>query len=196
MDKESYLINQLAERAGVTVRTIRYYVNEGLLPPPQTKGRYSAYDEDYLYRIRLIKFYKESYLPLSRIRALLDHMTPEEIRSTVEMYEKEPPVFNTPPSLELSDKVEENLSAREYLNSIGMPKRLIQEPQVSMHLKIPPDMEERSISPGPQPTRDVSWKRIEIAEGIELLVREDVFRLRRREIEDLIIKMERRDRGI
>ena len=96
MDKESYLINQLAERAGVTVRTIRYYVNEGLLPPPQTKGRYSAYDEDYLYRIRLIKFYKESYLPLSRIRELLDGMTPEEIRATVEKYEKEPPEFNLP----------------------------------------------------------------------------------------------------
>ena len=97
MDKESYLINQLAERAGVTVRTIRYYVNEGLLPPPQTKGRYSAYDEDYLYRIRLIKFYKESYLPLSRIREQLDGMTPEEIRAAVEHYEKEPPELNLPP---------------------------------------------------------------------------------------------------
>ena len=96
MDKESYLINQLAERAGVTVRTIRYYVNEGLLPPPQTKGRYSAYDEDYLYRIKLIKFYKESYLPLSRIRELLDEMSPEEIRAAVENYEKEPPEFNLP----------------------------------------------------------------------------------------------------
>ena len=101
MDKESYLINQLAERAGVTVRTIRYYVNEGLLPPPQTKGRYSAYDEDYLYRIKLIKFYKESYLPLSRIRELLDEMSPEEIKAAVEKYEKEPPEFNLPPRLEL-----------------------------------------------------------------------------------------------
>ena len=38
MDKESYLINQLAERAGVTVRTIRYYVNEGLAAPAADEG--------------------------------------------------------------------------------------------------------------------------------------------------------------
>ena len=106
MDKESYLINQLAERAGVTVRTIRYYVNEGLLPPPQTKGRYSAYDEDYLYRIRLIKFYKESYLPLSRIREQLDGMTPEEIRAAVENYEKEPPELNLSPAPEMPESAE------------------------------------------------------------------------------------------
>jgi DNA-binding transcriptional MerR regulator len=196
MDKESYLINQLAERAGVTVRTIRYYVNEGLLPPPQTKGRYSAYDEDYLYRIRLIKYYKESYLPLSRIRELLDAMTPEEIRATVEKYDKEPPEFNTLPSLELSEGMEENLSAREYLNNIAMPKRLIQEPKVSMNLKMLPELEQRRISPRPQLTQDVSWKRIEVADGIELLVREDIYQQRRREIKDLIKKMERRDWGI
>ncbi len=42
----------------------------------------------------------------------------------------------------------------------------------------------------------LSWKRIKAMDGIELLVREDVYRRRRREIEDLIKKMERRDRGI
>jgi DNA-binding transcriptional MerR regulator len=195
MDKESYLINQLAERAGVTVRTIRYYVNEGLLPPPQTKGRYSAYDEDYLYRIKLIKFYKESYLPLSRIRELLDEMSPEEIKAAVEKYEKEPPEFNLPYALELSDRVEENKSARNYL-------RKIQEPSASDY-----QLESRVLGPEPQvqalrlmhppkPNLEPSWKRVEVADGIELLVREDIYRLRRREIEDLIKKMERRDRGI
>ncbi|MDP9381147.1 MAG: MerR family DNA-binding transcriptional regulator [Chloroflexota bacterium] len=27
-------ISELAERAGVSLRTVRYYVSEGLLPPP------------------------------------------------------------------------------------------------------------------------------------------------------------------
>ena len=195
MDKESYLINQLAERAGVTVRTIRYYVNEGLLPPPQTKGRYSAYDEDALYRIRLIKFYKESYLPLSRIRELLDSMTPEKIRATVEKYEMEPPEFNLPPTPDTFNRVSENISAREYLNRMEMRKASLSEdeiiePSIPAFHRVMPSM---SI---PTPARETSWKRIEVADGIELLVREDVYRLRRREIEDLIIKIERRDRGI
>jgi DNA-binding transcriptional MerR regulator len=194
MDKESYLINQLAERAGVTVRTIRYYVNEGLLPPPQTKGRYSAYDEEYLYRIRLIKFYKESYLPLSRIRELLDAMTPEEIRATVEKYEKEPPEFNLPPTPQNFNRVEENLSARSYLRKID--SSIYQD---SMEISDwVPDSNPITMNSmiAPRPSLEPSWKRIEISEGIELLVREDVYHLHRREIEDLIKKMERRDWGI
>jgi DNA-binding transcriptional MerR regulator len=195
MDKESYLINQLAERAGVTVRTIRYYVNEGLLPPPQTKGRYSAYDEDYLYRIKLIKFYKETYLPLSRIRELLEGMTPEEIKTTVEKYEKEPPEFNLPPTPDALSLGEENLSARSYLRKIQEPsapeyglesRHLGPEPQVSLNRML------RVHEPDPEP----SWKRIEVAEGIELLVREDVYQRRKQEIDILLSRLGRWDREI
>jgi DNA-binding transcriptional MerR regulator len=195
MDKESYLINQLAERAGVTVRTIRYYVNEGLLPPPQTKGRYSAYDEEYLYRIRLIKFYKESYLPLSRIRELLDAMTPEEIRAAVEHYEVEPPELNLTPAPDLPDWLKENTSAREYLQMIQEPPSsypAVSAKRIEMNIPAP----SMSQEPWDEDEAGLSWKRIKATDGIELLVREDVYRRRRREIEDLIKKMERRDRGI
>jgi DNA-binding transcriptional MerR regulator len=194
MDKESYLINQLAERAGVTVRTIRYYVNEGLLPSPQTKGRYSAYDEDYLYRIKLIKFYKESYLPLSRIRELLDEMSPEEIKASVEKYEKEPPEFNLPPTPENLNRVEENLSARNYLRKID-PSIYHDSMELSdmAHASVP-QAAKRMIDPGP--SHEPSWKRVEVAEGIELLIREDIYRRRRQELEILLDRLGRWGREI
>jgi DNA-binding transcriptional MerR regulator len=195
MDKESYLINQLAERAGVTVRTIRYYVNEGLLPSPQTKGRYSAYDDDYLYRIKLIKFYKESYLPLSRIRERLDEMSPEEIKAAVEKYEKEPPEFNLPPTPENFNRVEENLPARNYLRRIQEPSAADYHPE-SMAMSPAPQVNLHKIMPAPEPSHELSWKRIEVAEGIELLIREDIYRRRRQELEILLDRLGGWDREI
>lgn len=66
MNSEEFLIGELAEKAGVSVRTIRYYVSEGLLPSPEIRGRYTVYDEDYLNRIRLIKRLKDAFLPIKK----------------------------------------------------------------------------------------------------------------------------------
>jgi DNA-binding transcriptional MerR regulator len=49
-----YTISQLAEAAGVTPRTIRYYTAEGLLPRPDARGQYALYSQDHLLRLQLI----------------------------------------------------------------------------------------------------------------------------------------------
>ncbi|MCL4562693.1 MAG: MerR family transcriptional regulator, partial [Chloroflexi bacterium] len=59
---QGLLIHELARRAGVSVRTIRYYIEEGLLPPPGNLGRYSLYGEEYLDRLELIRQLKAAYL--------------------------------------------------------------------------------------------------------------------------------------
>ncbi|MCF7930240.1 MAG: MerR family transcriptional regulator [Acholeplasmataceae bacterium] len=71
MDKTKYKISELAEAAGVTVRTIRYYVSKGLLTPPIEDGMYSYYSEINLKELKLIKAYQEKYLPLDVIREKL-----------------------------------------------------------------------------------------------------------------------------
>jgi DNA-binding transcriptional MerR regulator len=76
-----YTISQLAELAGVTPRTIRYYTAEGLLPRPDTRGQYALYGEQHLLRLQLIGQLKESYLPLGEIKARIEHLDDAQIRA-------------------------------------------------------------------------------------------------------------------
>lgn len=63
----------LVERTGVSAQTIRYYVNQGLLPQPRKSARNMAwYSETHVEQIRLIRaLQKEHFLPLVAIRAAL-----------------------------------------------------------------------------------------------------------------------------
>ncbi|MDT3395118.1 MerR family transcriptional regulator [Streptomyces sp. B1866] len=45
---------ELAELAGITMRTLRYYRQLKLLPPPRLKGRTAYYDDHHLARLRAI----------------------------------------------------------------------------------------------------------------------------------------------
>lgn len=67
-------IDDLALRAGVPTRTIRYYTQQGLLPSPQLRGRVGYYDDRHLDRLRLIKELQEKrFLPLSVIKSVIRH---------------------------------------------------------------------------------------------------------------------------
>lgn len=67
-----YKVSELAEKAGVTKRTIHYYISKGLLFPPKGSGVNSLYTDEHLERILLIKKLQESFMPLSRIRDYLN----------------------------------------------------------------------------------------------------------------------------
>ena len=67
-------IDDLARRAGVPTRTIRYYTQQGLLNPPLLRGRVGFYDDQHLERLRLIKELQEKrFLPLSVIKSVIRH---------------------------------------------------------------------------------------------------------------------------
>ena len=53
-------IAELAERVGLTRRTIRFYVAEGLLPPPGGRGQRRVYSSEHLIRLRAIQRLKEA----------------------------------------------------------------------------------------------------------------------------------------
>ncbi|MGH7565877.1 MAG: MerR family transcriptional regulator [Gemmatimonadota bacterium] len=75
---EVITLTRLAQRAEVTPRTIRYYIQIGLLPAPGTAGPGAHYDESYVDRIRQIKRLQRAHLPLAEIRKRLE--TPLEMR--------------------------------------------------------------------------------------------------------------------
>lgn len=73
MDTPSgWRIDDLAQRAGVTVDTIRYYARERLLPAPTRAGRHKLYGSDHLERLARIRDLQERRFSLAAIRAILD----------------------------------------------------------------------------------------------------------------------------
>jgi len=79
-----YTIGHLAELAGVTPRTIRYYTAEGLLPRPDARGQYALYGEEHLLRLQLIAQLKESYLPLGEIKARIENLDDVQVRALLD----------------------------------------------------------------------------------------------------------------
>jgi DNA-binding transcriptional MerR regulator len=53
-EAREYRMEELAEKAGITVRTLRFYRERGLIPPPRREGRIAWYDEHHLARLRTI----------------------------------------------------------------------------------------------------------------------------------------------
>jgi DNA-binding transcriptional MerR regulator len=64
-------VDGLAEASGVSVRTIRWYQSEGLLPPPERHGREARYGAAHLDRLNLVAELQRRGLRLSAIAELL-----------------------------------------------------------------------------------------------------------------------------
>ena len=64
-----YAIGDLARLAGVSRRTVRYYVQEGLIPAPLGVGRGNHYSAEHLDQILRIKAMQEAGRTLDEIRS-------------------------------------------------------------------------------------------------------------------------------
>ncbi|MET8020788.1 MerR family transcriptional regulator [Streptomyces decoyicus] len=66
-------IGELAEHAGVTVKTVRFYSDRGLLPEAsRSAGGHRRYAPDALDRLRLIRSLRTLDLPLPEVHRILD----------------------------------------------------------------------------------------------------------------------------
>ena len=77
-----YKVSELAEKAGVTKRTIHYYISKGLLLPPEGTGINSLYNDEHLERILLIKKLQAEYMPLNKIREYILENPKEKLRKS------------------------------------------------------------------------------------------------------------------
>ncbi len=74
MPDDPYTIADLARLADVTPRTVRYYVQRGILPSPTAAGPATRYGDRHLSRLRLIRRLQREHLPLAEIRARLERV--------------------------------------------------------------------------------------------------------------------------
>jgi len=65
-------IDELARRAGTTVRTVRMYQERGLLPPPERHGRRASYRAEHLTRLRLVQRLADRGYSLAAVKDLTD----------------------------------------------------------------------------------------------------------------------------
>lgn len=66
-----YAVGELAELGGVSRRTVRYYVQEGLLPPPLGIGRGNHYGPEHLQQLLRVRAMQEAGRSLDEIRDAL-----------------------------------------------------------------------------------------------------------------------------
>jgi len=67
-DEERYGIDALADLGGVSRRTVRYYIQEGLLPAPLGVGRGDHYGPEHLNALLRVKALQEAGRTLDEIR--------------------------------------------------------------------------------------------------------------------------------
>ena len=79
MSERTYKIDELARAAGMSARTVRYYVQRGVLPAAAFRGKDTAYGHEHLVRLRAIRRLQEAYFPLDAIAAELDGRSLGEI---------------------------------------------------------------------------------------------------------------------
>src|SRR5256885_15110453 len=72
-----FTVDELAARTGMTVRTLRFYASEGLLPPPHRRGRIAYYDARHRMRLDLVRTLQKHGYTLSAIQRVLARI-PEE----------------------------------------------------------------------------------------------------------------------
>lgn len=79
-EQTKYSVGEVARLTGVTVRTLQYYDNIGLLPIDKDAGGRRYYSSGDLAKLQQVLFYRSLGLPLKEIRALVvEAVTPEQI---------------------------------------------------------------------------------------------------------------------
>ncbi len=184
-----FTLDELCTTAGVTVRTVRYYIGEGLLPPPIGHAAAARYTEDHLDRLLVIGAMKERYLPLREIRRSLDAMSMRDIRETAGLVRQQ---------AESTDGDGIGASPMPYAAPTSSPAGTLAmspPPDRSSAADYIADVLDRDRSPRghgirlPPPTPDPSettWRRVPITDGAELLIEETIYERRREQIESLV----------
>ena len=85
-----YSLADLARIVGVTPRTVRYYIVQGLLPGANDPGPAAWYDDRHASRLRLIRELQRQHLPLAEIRARLTELSDDEVTSLLEAETSKP----------------------------------------------------------------------------------------------------------
>lgn len=175
----TYDLPELATRSGVSIRTVRYYIQQGLLPSPEARGPGAHYTEEHLDRLLRIKRLQRDHLPLAEIRRLLDSSASEgKPPATAKDYISE--VLRGETSTHLPEGpailVGRGRSTRVMDATLSVSEEAISYDSTATS--------SQSIANKP-PTRS-QWERLTLAQDIELHVRRPLSRHLNKKLERLL----------
>jgi DNA-binding transcriptional MerR regulator len=171
-------LDDLANLSKMPIRTLRYYIQEGLLPGPDTRGKFASYSRQNLDRIKMIQRLKDKYLPLLQIKQLLENMSEDDIHQMLQYQDELYPCINQP-RLEINQEVhptEPGSKALDYIRALEQEHGIIQsvnEPGPAV-IKSPTkdhvyNQEPKHYqSPPISRVRRESWRKIIFIDGFEL----------------------------
>lgn len=152
-------------------RTIRYYLSEGLIPPPsEKKGTASVFSYVHLLALLAIKKLQAEHLSIRQIKEILADKDVKELETLLGV------------DAEDDERKSGRNEAQEYLESLlGAPQRRQREmsgaspplsPSKPLFSRVPlPSVATPSAAaPLVKPTKAQSWEHFEIADGLELHV--------------------------
>jgi DNA-binding transcriptional MerR regulator len=124
VDEARYGIEELAALGGVTRRTVRYYVQAGLIPTPLGVGRGRHYGKEHLVKLQAVKALQEQGRTLDEVRDELER-GPGRRRRTEALSRPEPQVERSAwTRVEVVPGVELHVSAERRLPPPGRLREL------------------------------------------------------------------------
>ena len=204
-NEPEYTIGELATLAGVTPRTIRYYVSIGLLRSPGQSGPGTRYGEGHLARLRLIRRLQREHLPLGEIAVRLEGLDDMSVEAALAIEDLGPAQGEE--SVRVADGAAGPWrrsvlgpapgSALDYINRLKeeqakppMPARELAAPAPALQTGKAEMAKAVAMSP-PQPEESVGtqrsqWERVTLSQNVELHIRRPLGRLEQKQIERLV----------
>ena len=176
-------LKELCDQAGVTARTVHFYVQQGLLPPAGAPGPGARYGGGHVARLRLIRLLQKEHLPLAEIGKRMKGLADAQVQQLVD---------------EARARREGTRgSALDYIRGVlsGEPlPRLQPDPVAALALPAPSlakarladDDSDPLSSSVPSPAERSQWERFTVADGLELHVRRPMPRLQQRKLDRLL----------
>lgn len=160
---------ELSDKTKISPRTIRYYIQQGLIPAPEARGPGAHYGREHVDRLRLIRRLQHEHLPLSEIRKRIEKLSPEEVKRIIDAEPGRAPD-----------------SASDYVRRVlkeGAGSFVARE---SPPLSVPSANLARDQSPAASSYTRAQWERFTLSPDVELNVRRPVSREDNRRIERLL----------
>ena len=152
-----YTLQQLADEAGVTPRTVRYYIAQGLLASPGA-GSGARYGDAHLERLRLIRQLQRNHLPLAEIRKqLAGQAAVDYIRSVLVA-----PAASSVPLMPGQPAMAAAMAPAARSMTTGLPSGQLRQPDLSQ------------------------WDRVSLTPDVELHIRRPLTRDQNRRVDRLI----------